>query len=89
MQFQWNTGLTVANAFIVIDAMDHTIPVKVLTDGYFSLRENGNGKNSIALELQTQAASSTKGGSLRHNHVMIETDEGRRVEIAIPDDGCP
>ncbi|MCB2169965.1 MAG: hypothetical protein KQI78_20070 [Deltaproteobacteria bacterium] len=81
--------MTVANAFIVINAINHTIPVKVLTDGSFSLRENGNGKDLIALGLQNQAASSTKGGGLRHNHVMIETDEGRRVEIAIPGDGCP
>jgi hypothetical protein len=44
MQFQWNTGLTVANAFIVINAIDPAIPVKVLTDGYFSLRGNGNDK---------------------------------------------
>jgi hypothetical protein len=89
MQFQWNTRLPGASAFIVINAIDHTIPVKVLTDGYFSLRGNGNEKNLIALELQGQAASSAKGGGRRHNHGMIETDEGRRVAIVIPDDECP
>jgi hypothetical protein len=56
MQFQWNTALTVANAFIVINAMDPTIPVKVLTDGSFSLRENGNGKDLIALGLQNSSS---------------------------------
>ena len=89
MQFQRNARLPGASAFIVINAIGHTIPVKVLTDRYFSLRSNGNGKNVIALELQHQAASSAKGGGRRHNHVMIETDEGRRVAIVIPGDGCP
>jgi hypothetical protein len=89
MQFQRNTRLPGVSAFIVINAIGHMIPVKVLTDGYFSLRGNGNGKNVIALELQHQSASSDKGGGRRHNHGMVETGEGRRVAIVNPDDGCP
>jgi hypothetical protein len=43
----------------------HVIPVKVLTDGFFSLHEKVTTKNFIAPESQNQTASSTKDGGLR------------------------
>jgi hypothetical protein len=44
MQFQWNTGLPDASASTLINAIVRATPVKLLTDGNFSLRENGNDK---------------------------------------------